>query len=69
MITLHPQYIEDTAGQKLVVLPQTEFDALLEELEENEDIRLYDEAREDTEPSVPIDEAFDMIENQRKKGL
>ncbi len=69
MITLHPQYIEDTAGQKLVVLPQTEFDALLEELEEIEDIRLYDEAKKDTEPSISIDEAFEMIEKQRKQGI
>ena len=45
MIVLHPQYIKDTAGNNLVVLPQKEFDNLLEELEELEDIKLYDQAK------------------------
>jgi hypothetical protein len=45
MIVLHPQYIKDTAGKNLVVLPQKEFDNLLEELEELEDIKLYDQAK------------------------
>ncbi|NOT38330.1 MAG: hypothetical protein HOP11_13245 [Saprospiraceae bacterium] len=48
MITIHPQFIKDTAGKNLVVIPQNEFDILieeLEELEELEDIRLYDEAK------------------------
>ena len=50
MLTLHPQYINDANGDKsLVVLPAKEFDILMEELEELEDIRLYDEAKkEDT---------------------
>lgn len=50
MITVHPQYIIDANGQKtLVVIPVKEFEALLEELEESEDIKLYDEAKkEDT---------------------
>ena len=46
MLTLHPQYIKDSNGDKsLVVLPAKEFDSLMEELEEVEDIRLYDEAK------------------------
>ena len=45
MIDLHPQYITDTAGKKLVVLPLNEFNNLLEELEELDDIRVYDEAK------------------------
>lgn len=45
MIAVHPQYITDTAGKKLVVLPLNEFDSIMEELEELEDIRLYDEAK------------------------
>ena len=50
MITVHPQYIIDANGQKtLVVIPVKEFEALLEELEESDDIKLYDEAKkEDT---------------------
>ena len=44
MTDLHPQFIKDTAGKNLVVLPQEEFEQLLEELEGLEDVRLYDEA-------------------------
>ncbi len=46
MLTLHPQFIKDAKGQKsLVVLQAKEFDSILEELEELEDIKLYDEAK------------------------
>jgi PHD/YefM family antitoxin component YafN of YafNO toxin-antitoxin module len=50
MLTLHPQYIKDSKGKKsLVILPLKEFDNLMEELEELDDIKLYDEAKkEDT---------------------
>jgi len=67
MLTLHPQYITDTAGKSLVILPQNEFDNLMEELDELEDIRLYDEAKKnDTGERIPMDEAFKMIEANRK---
>ena len=45
MPDIHPQYITDTAGKNLVVLSQSEFDALIEELEELEDIRHYEETK------------------------
>lgn len=48
MKRINPQYINDAKGEKaLVVLPVEEFDALMEELEELEDIRLYDEAKKE----------------------
>lgn len=48
MIAVHPQYIKDANGQKsLVVLPIKEFDTIIEELEELEDIKLYDEAKKE----------------------
>jgi hypothetical protein len=69
MLTVHPQYITDSTGKKLsVVLPLDEFETIMEDLEELNDIRLYDEAKSDTEPSVPIDEAFKMIEEARLKN-
>jgi len=67
MLTIHPQYITDSAGKKLVVLSMKEFKTILEELENIEDIKLYDEAKASAEPSVPIDEAFKQIEAKRKK--
>ena len=39
----------------------------MEDLEELEDIRLYDEAMTDKEPSLPINKAFKLIEAKRKK--
>ncbi len=50
MIALHPQYIKDANGNNsMVVLPAEEFERLLEELEDDDDVRMYDQAKkEDT---------------------
>jgi PHD/YefM family antitoxin component YafN of YafNO toxin-antitoxin module len=67
MLTIHPQYITDNTGKKIsVVLPMEDFKAIMEELEELEDIKLYDEAKKSNEPSIPIHDAFQMIEAKRK---
>ncbi len=64
MVPVHPQYITDKTGKKIsVVLPLKEFENIIEELEELEDICLYDEAKTSNEPSIPVDEAFKMIES------
>lgn len=48
MVEIHPQYINDSKGEKsLVVISVQEFDSIIEELEELEDIRLYDEAKKE----------------------
>ncbi len=66
MLTVHPQYITDSHGNKIsVVLPMKDFVALMEELEELEDIKLYDKSKKANEPSIPIDEAFSQIEKKR----
>lgn len=63
-----PQFITDSKGKKLsVVLPMKEYKKIMEDLEELEDIRLYDEAMTAKEPSLPIDKAFKHIEAKRKK--
>lgn len=68
MLTVHPQYITDNSGKKIsVVLPIKDFKAIMEELEELEDIRLYDDAKKSKESSVPIDDAFKIIESKRRK--
>jgi PHD/YefM family antitoxin component YafN of YafNO toxin-antitoxin module len=67
MLTIHPQYITDNKGKKVsVVLAMKDFKAIMEELEELEDIKLYDKAKKSKEPSTPIDEAFKVIEAKRK---
>lgn len=63
MVKVHPQFITDTVGKKLVVLPLDEFEAMVEELEDIEDVRLYDEAkREDDGSRISLDDYM----NQRK---
>jgi len=67
MVTFNPQYITDQSGKKIsVVLTIKDYEAILQELEELEDIRLYDESKKSNEPSISIDEAFAMIEVGRK---
>jgi hypothetical protein len=64
---VYPQYITDNMGKKIsVVLPIEEYRMIIDELEELEDIKMYDEAKKSDEPSIPIDIAFKMIEAKRK---
>lgn len=67
MLTVHPQYIKDADGNKsLVDLPAKEFDLIMEELEELEDIRLYDEAKkEDTGERILFS---DYLKNRKAKN-
>ena len=67
MITLTPQYIKDTAGKKLVVLPAKEFNTIMEELEELEDIKRYDIAKKRNQVFLDADKAFKKIEAKRKQ--
>ncbi len=68
MLTVHPQYITDKEGNKIsVVLPIKEYESLLEELEQMEDVKLYDEAKTLNEPSIALDEAFRIIEADRQQ--
>ncbi|MFM2191706.1 MAG: hypothetical protein RLZZ118_663 [Bacteroidota bacterium] len=67
MTVLHPQFIKDTAGQNLVILPQSEFDDLLLELEDLEDVKDYKIAKsKDDSERIPMIDAFRMIEDIRK---
>ncbi len=60
---MRTQFIIDNNGNKLaVILPIKDYNKILEDMEELEDIRLYDKAKADNASSVPIDEAFLKIE-------
>jgi PHD/YefM family antitoxin component YafN of YafNO toxin-antitoxin module len=67
MLTVTPQYITDNAGKKIsVVLPMKDFKAIMEELEELEDIKLYDEAKkEDTGERILFS---DYLKNRKAKN-
>lgn len=68
MLTLHPQYITDNSGKKTAaILTMKEFNTILEELEELEDIKLFDESKNDNEPALNQTEAMAMIAAERKK--
>jgi len=68
MLNMHPKYITDEHGNKVsVMLSVKEFDAILEELEALDDIRLYDEVKMLNEPYVPLDDAFKQIESDRNQ--
>jgi hypothetical protein len=65
---ISPQYITDEKGTKLsVVLPINVYNKILEDLEELEDIKLYDEVKSRKEESTPIEEYLEARKN-RKNG-
>lgn len=60
-----PQYITDMKGKKLsVVISIKEYKKMLEELEELEDIRLYDAVKARKEKSIPFSQ---YMERRNKK--
>ena len=67
MLAIHPQFIKDANGNKsFVILPAKDFESLMEELDDREDVRLYDEAiKNDTGERISMEEAFKMIEAKR----
>lgn len=68
MLAIHPQYITDNTGKKIsAILSMKEFKTILEVLEEFEDIKLYDESKNDNEPAISKSKAMEMIEMERKK--
>ncbi|MBK9256458.1 MAG: hypothetical protein IPM42_13305 [Saprospiraceae bacterium] len=68
MLSINPQFITDNTGKKLsVVLPMKDFEAIMEELEELEDIKLYDEAKkEDTGERILFS---DYLKNRKSKNV
>lgn len=65
MNAIHPQYITDKDGNKTsVIIPLAEYEQLLEELDELDDIKLYDEVKAEKAPSMPFD---DYVRQRRAK--
>lgn len=64
MVTLHPEYVINSQQHtKSVLLPFDEWQQLLEELEELDDIRAYDEAKAQPGESIPFEQAVREIRN------
>ncbi len=63
MVSIHPQFIVDEQQRRqAVILPAAEWDQVVEELEELEDIRAYDKARENPQESIALEQAVREIE-------
>jgi hypothetical protein len=68
MLPQNLKYITDNSGKKTaVILPIKDFKAIIEELEELEDIKLYDEAKKANEASYAAEDVFKRIEEKRLK--
>ncbi len=67
MLTVEPRYITGSKGKKIsVVLPIEDFNAIMEELEELEDLKLYDEAKkEDSGERILFSE---YVKNRKEKN-
>ena len=65
---METQFLTDKKGNRTaVVLPIETYNKMIEELEDLEDVRLYDEAKRDDDGyRISIDEAFKIIEEKRK---
>ncbi|NCC62147.1 MAG: hypothetical protein EOM12_14670 [Verrucomicrobiae bacterium] len=63
MVTIHPEYVVDEQQhRKAVLLPVAEWESIVEELEELDDIRAYDEAKTEVRDSVPFEQAVREIQ-------
>ena len=63
MVSLHPEYVvDDKDKRKAVVLPMEEWEKVIDELEELEDLRLYDAAKQKSEAVIPFEDAVREIE-------
>jgi len=63
------RYLTDGQGNRTaVVLAVEDYNHLIEELEELEAIRAYDEAKASDEERVSFDQAFEEIEQARHTG-
>jgi PHD/YefM family antitoxin component YafN of YafNO toxin-antitoxin module len=63
MIAIHPEYIVDeNAEKKAVIIQFSEWNRILSEIEELDDIRAYDRAKADrNDKAVPFEEAVAAI--------
>ena len=62
------QFITDNSGKKLaVVLPIKDYNKLIEELEDLEDAREFDKAMNRKQEFIPLEQAVEEIEKNRKK--
>lgn len=63
---MRTQFVTDDHGKKLaVILPIDEYNKMVDELEELEDIKRYDAAKQGKQEFMDAEDAFKEIEKQR----
>lgn len=68
MKLLEKQFITDNKGKKIsVIIPMKDYNFIIEELEELEDIRLYDKAKKKKQSFIEANDVFSEIEKKRNK--
>ena len=66
MLTIKPKHIKDSEGKGFVILSQKEYDKLMDELDELEDIRLYDESKQNDDGKKML--LSDYLKKRKKKN-
>jgi hypothetical protein len=68
MTHLRENFVVDAKGNRVgVFLPIKDYNKLLEEIEDRDDIKAYDKAVSRTQEFIPLDQALKQIETSRKK--
>ena len=63
MVTVHPEFVVDEQqNRKAVLLPAAEWDRIVDELEELDDIRAYDAAQPHVADKLPFEQAVREIQ-------
>jgi hypothetical protein len=66
-MTAPRQFLTDEKGEKIaVVISIQEYEELLEELEDLQAVREYEEAKASGETPIPLEQALDEIRRDRK---
>ncbi|MEX0980861.1 MAG: hypothetical protein WD577_04540 [Bacteroidales bacterium] len=66
MGALRQQFIEDKQGNRIAVLmPIEQYNKLLDQLEDIDDIRAYDVAKAEKDEIIPFEQALKEIEKER----
>lgn len=65
MEKIEHQFLTDINGiKKAVIIPLDEWQKLMNELEELDDIRAYDLAKKNPSPAIPFEEAVNQISKE-----
>lgn len=64
MLKLHPQFLIDSNEKRTaVVVPIEEWQSLMDELEDRDDLRAYEAAKAEGGEAIPFDQAVKEIES------